>query len=183
MPASPKPSQPWPLRQSRSQSPPARHLLLRSSPLTRAHLCGAKGSIAIEKEITTVTPSDSPPNGPGDGRTEKEEEERDGEGWGGGRGAPCYRKALIQIIKTLSCYEQAGGGAAGWVGCGGRRGREAAGGHGRGAGGGVEGEGGSTGRRAKRKEKSFNLAFPHPQPQIHSSCQMQSPLALTLTHY
>lgn len=33
-----------------------------------------------------------------------------------------------------------------------------------------------------RKKKSFNLAFPHPQPQIHSSCQMQSPLALTLTH-
>lgn len=134
---------------------PGPHLLHRSSPQP---VPIPKGSIATEKDNTRVTPSDSAANGSWTGQ------ER--------RGSPCHRKALIPIIKTLSCYEQAGGGA-GWVGCG----RAAAGGHGRDSGGRQAG-----GEGPKEKKKAFNLAFPHPQPQIHSSCQMQSPLALTLTH-
>lgn len=80
-----------------------------------------------------------------------------------------YRKALILIIKTLSCYEQGGGEErpGGWAaaaaGMGGMaRGREAG---------------------AERKEKSFNLALstpPAPNSQLLSDAISVSPGAHAL---
>lgn len=82
---------------------------------------------------------------------------------------PGYRKALIPIIKTLSCYEQGegeerpGGWAAAAAGVGGTaRGREGS---------------------AERKEKSFNLALstpPAPNSQLLSDAISVSPGAHAL---
>lgn len=175
-PACPKPGQPQPLRQSRSRcrSHPARHLVHRSSPLIHAHLRGAKGSIVTEKEIATGTPSDSPPKGCEAGGDQGGE--RGGEGRGR-TGSPCYRKALIQIIKTLSCYEQAGGRSGGvgglrWpVGPGGCRGARP----GNGGGGGGHRR---QGERGQEKRKVFQPGLstpPAPNSQLLSDAISISP--------